>query len=888
MYRTEPREITESFRLERVLKSSRSAIVFRAVEPGTGATVAIKLIPPSSPVGIEACRERFLAAMGVLASAGPDPFPALLDYGFCPDGSAFMVMELVEGERLDSLAGTPPGRVLTLILDAVDGLEVLQRSGVSHGNIAPENLLALTRGDTERVKILGFGSAAFHGVIAGVGGVALAEGPAQFAAPEQLDSATAPTADWRSDLYALAATTCYLLQAEVAAGDAPAPDVSLPPHVRTSLPDPPALQTILAQALRRDPAARPASFEEFRQAVRRALAEAPAQPEPADEEMVSPTPAISVSAPLNSETPVGGPPAGGAEGRESAVPEKGEDTSPARVTPIFPKHLEGEPRPEPVPVEPGQVTPELSPSSHEGTASVPFIVQAELPTASLTFETEPPVRFYPEAPAAPAPVQEPLPTPEQNPETTGTPPATAAAPTPEGGGAVQPSEAPAPQPATEPPPQPPTAPARLATKASRKRRAVPLAIGIAALIVLASVAGLFWVESQRSVRPVPSAIPTAAPRRPSPSPQPVQANAAATQLERAEAAIALGDLAAAGAALDRISPEDLTSLSQAEQDRYKTIRATYGTMRRQALTKAMQRALAAGNIKALGDAVRDISKDEEGSFKRDADFSASLEESRRALNLQATLLKAQRQGELGQVLQSASVLVEVVPKYTLAAEAREKAAAALEGEADSLAAKGSFDLALARLDTVRRSWPNRAGLQGRLERVKAEQEADQKFTALIAQVQRTEADNAPEKGLELLDSVAPDARTAERIQQMRVRLAKQLEQLDAQPPTLALTPGLKLEYKKGEAVTLAFKIQDDHAVKGAQLFARVEGGGKYVELPLRHGAGADWSAEISPSFHRNQTVEFYVVASDYSGHTAQLGKSQEPLKLKRKKNIFGF
>jgi hypothetical protein len=126
------------------------------------------------------------------------------------------------------------------------------------------------------------------------------------------------------------------------------------------------------------------------------------------------------------------------------------------------------------------------------------------------------------------------------------------------------------------------------------------------------------------------------------------------------------------------------------------------------------------------------------------------------------------------------------------------------------------------------------------------------------------------------------------VQQLRDRLAKQLEQLDAQAPTLALTPGLKLEYKKGEAATLTFKIQDDHAVKGAQLFARVEGSGKFVELPFRHGAGADWSAEVSFAFHQNQTVEFYVVAADYSGHLAQLGSPQQSLKLKRKKNLFGF
>ena len=854
VYRTEPREITESFRLERVLKSSRSAIVFQAVEPGTGSIVAIKLVPPASPAGIEACRERFLAAMGVLASAAPEPFPALLDYGFCPDESAFMVMELVEGERLDSLAGTPPETVLALILEIAGGLEALQARGVSHGNIAPENLLALRHGATARARILGFGTVAFHGGLNFGGGAAPAEGPAQFAAPEQLDSATAPTADWRSDLYALAATACHLLKAEIAAIDPSAPSVTLPSDVRASVQDPDGLQAILAQSLRRDPAARPASFGAFRQAVHRAQAEAPAERMPVNSEAAAPTPDISGAAALPLGPPAAEPPTGdGAARGDAAAGEEGEDTSPAMVTPIFPRRAEEETLPESAAVEP-----------------------------------EPPVRFFPDTPAAPVSFEEPLPAPEPQPEPTGTPPTAALEPVPEEDGAVQPGETPIPQPVPEPSGQQPAAPARAAAKLSRTHRILPLAIGIATAIVLASATGFFWIANQQSERPSPRLAPTAVSRRPSPSPQPAEAEVPAARLDRAEAAVALGDLEAAAAALDALSPDDLARLSAAEKERHTTIRAKYETMRRQALTKALQRALATGNLKALGDTVRGVSKEDETSFKRDADFSASIEEARRALNLQATLLKAQRQGDLSSVLQSASVLVEVVPKYPPAAEAREKAAAELEREAGTLAAKGSFDLALARLDTVRRNWPARSGLEDRFEHVKAEQEADRRFAALTAQVQRTEIDNAPEKGLALLDSVPPEPRTAERVQQMRERLTKQLERLDAQPPTVALAPGLKLEYKKGEAVILGFKIQDDHAVKSAQLFARVEGGGRFVELPLRHVAGADWSAEISASFHQNQTVEFYAVASDYSGHTTQLGNSRDALKLKRKKNIFGF
>jgi hypothetical protein len=105
---------------------------------------------------------------------------------------------------------------------------------------------------------------------------------------------------------------------------------------------------------------------------------------------------------------------------------------------------------------------------------------------------------------------------------------------------------------------------------------------------------------------------------------------------------------------------------------------------------------------------------------------------------------------------------------------------------------------------------------------------------------------------------------------------------------VVLTPGVKLEYKKGEPASITVHIQDDHGVKSARLFARVEGSVQYVELPLRPAPGSDYVTQLSPSFHQNQAVEFYVVVSDHSDHTGQLGSAQQPLKLKRKKwSLFG-
>jgi len=862
---SEPREITESFRLERVLKSSRSAIVFQAVDPGSGNPVAIKLIPPGSKTDPKECQARFLAAMQAVAAHKPGCFPRLLDFGFTPDGSAFMVMEFVAGTRLDTLTAPHPLNVLRLVAEATNDLAALASNGVSHGNLAPENLLITRRGEEEKIWILGFGTAAFQiGALAGAG-LAL-EGPPQFAAPERLEPLTATVRpDARSDVYSLALTACALLNAEVAPADAPAPSVLLPGPVTQRTQDPVLLRSTLELAVRRDAAARPPSLEEFRKAILLGAfgtLEAPA-PHHAAAAEVAPRPA-SVPEPVLDEPFGGVPPAPPAAPRVLAPPA-------VLVPPLAatPAGAEGTLTTPTFPAPP-------QPPPHVPVASPPFAASAQ--PASPPAPAEPrrdrvqtgpvPIHRLPELPSAPPvapPPPEPLPF---GPEA-----APAAASVAGGTAAVPP-----------PPAHPPTS-------AGGPRRGLRLLlwVGLAAVVVIAIGAAAVFLMSRQSHAPQRAATaPRPAPARPIEPPKPAQQPRALTALQSAEAALALGDLVAAGEALRSITPTELDTFAVAERERYDTLDATYRTQVERALAKDLAKYLSNGNLKALGDIVKGISKEDEAVYAHNADISTALEEARRALNIQALLAKAQKQGEWAEVLQQSTVLASLVPRYAPASEMREKAAGALEREAGDLAAKGNYDLALTRLETIRRSWPNRQGLGARFERLRADQAADQKAAAVMAAAQRAEKDQAPEKGLEALANATPNPRYEARFQQARERLAAQLKQLDPAPPAIVLTPGVKLEYKKGEPGTINVRITDDHAVKSARLFARVEGSVQFVELPLRPISGPDYAAEISLNFHQNKTVEFYVVASDYSDHTAQIGSPKEPLKLKRKKwSLFG-
>ena len=135
----QPRELTDRYRLEKILGSSRGGTVLRAGDLRSGQAVAIKLITIEG-VADPARAQAFSRYAGELAALRLPSLPAVLDHGFTSDGSAFLVCELLSGAGLDTLAGSTPERILPLLGQALDGLEALAAHGLSHHNITPANL----------------------------------------------------------------------------------------------------------------------------------------------------------------------------------------------------------------------------------------------------------------------------------------------------------------------------------------------------------------------------------------------------------------------------------------------------------------------------------------------------------------------------------------------------------------------------------------------------------------------------------------------------------------------------------------------------------------------------------------------------------------------------
>src|ERR1700758_3513627 len=150
--------VTKAGRYEIVGELGRGAmgVVYKAVDPVIGRTVAVKAIRLSSE-GTGLSREELLARFQTEArAAGLLTHPnivVIFDAG-AEDDVFFITMELVEGKSLQSLLDSgqmfPLPRVLRIMEQACSALQFAHDRNIVHRDIKPANLM-LTPDDTVKV-----------------------------------------------------------------------------------------------------------------------------------------------------------------------------------------------------------------------------------------------------------------------------------------------------------------------------------------------------------------------------------------------------------------------------------------------------------------------------------------------------------------------------------------------------------------------------------------------------------------------------------------------------------------------------------------------------------------------------------------------------------------
>lgn len=184
-------------------------VVYRAEHELIGRKAAVKLLLPELSKNTELV-ERFFNEARVAGMTNHPGLAEVFDFGHHADGSAYIVMELLEGESLAKRMSSKSMTVTTALAitrQVASALHAAHEQGVVHRDLKPENIFLIRDPDAPsqlRTKVLDFGIAKLEraeeprSVKTKTGTVF---GTPRYMAPEQCKNAS--TVDRRADIYAL-------------------------------------------------------------------------------------------------------------------------------------------------------------------------------------------------------------------------------------------------------------------------------------------------------------------------------------------------------------------------------------------------------------------------------------------------------------------------------------------------------------------------------------------------------------------------------------------------------------------------------------------------------------------------------------------------------------
>jgi eukaryotic-like serine/threonine-protein kinase len=272
----EPGTTIGAYRVLHKLGEGGMGVVYVGEHTLLGRKAAIKVLLPTLSANDELLQRFFNEARAVTQIADPG-IVQVFDFGQGTDGSAFIVMELLEGEsfehRLARVGRFSLIECLRLMRMICRSLRVAHARGIVHRDLKPENLFvvgdpAVTGG--ERPKILDFGIAKLSSTEPGAlkTRTGIMMGTPVYMSPEQCRGAG--DIDHRSDIYSIGCVMVTMLTGRPpfegeATGDLIVAHLREPPPlVATRLPGTPeVIDQIVQRCLAKSPADRFGSMAEL-------------------------------------------------------------------------------------------------------------------------------------------------------------------------------------------------------------------------------------------------------------------------------------------------------------------------------------------------------------------------------------------------------------------------------------------------------------------------------------------------------------------------------------------------------------------------------------------------------------------------------------------------
>jgi serine/threonine-protein kinase len=206
-----------SYRILAKLGEGGMGAVYAAEHALLGRRAAIKVLLPELSRRAEIV-ERFFNEARASTAIGDLGVVQVFDFGHHVDGSAFIVMELLEGESLDSrlrrVGALPVRDALRIVRQMAQTLATVHARGVIHRDLKPDNVFLVADPEAEggeRPKILDFGIAKLSEATGGLSQTRTGSlmGTPLYMSPEQCRGGG--HIDRRSDVYALGCVLFHLL-----------------------------------------------------------------------------------------------------------------------------------------------------------------------------------------------------------------------------------------------------------------------------------------------------------------------------------------------------------------------------------------------------------------------------------------------------------------------------------------------------------------------------------------------------------------------------------------------------------------------------------------------------------------------------------------------------
>lgn len=270
-YRLVGTVVNGKYRLDAVLGIGGMGVVYLAQHVGINRSLAVKVLKPDVAAADPAIAEAFQREAKISGGLSHPNIISVTDADALPDGTPFMVMELLECPTLEDELQRGKrfslDRIEHLLSQICDALHYAHRAGLVHRDLKPANIALVGAGQAhEQVKILDFGIA--KSLDEGAGKVSQAIGTPLYASPEQFIQGG--DIDARADLYSLAVILYRLLTGVLPfQGKTIGEIVSLhltapPPPLRSHAPQlSESLEAFVLGALAKQPAGRPATALEF-------------------------------------------------------------------------------------------------------------------------------------------------------------------------------------------------------------------------------------------------------------------------------------------------------------------------------------------------------------------------------------------------------------------------------------------------------------------------------------------------------------------------------------------------------------------------------------------------------------------------------------------------